>query len=44
LGNSWQADSLADAHAVESHFLDRGMEHAFGEAVAGSKAGYVYVF
>ena len=42
--NSWQVDSLADAHAVETHFLDQGMEHAFGGAVSGSKAVYVYVF
>jgi len=42
--NSWQAASLGDAHAVESHFLGHGMEHASGGEVSNHKAVYVYVF
>ena len=41
----WQADSLADAEAVESHFINKmGMKGGTGGDLDARKTTYVYIF
>jgi hypothetical protein len=40
----WQAVSLADAQAIERHFIYKGMKGGVGGATEANKAVFVYVF
>lgn len=41
---SWTADSLPDAQAVESHFINKGMKGGTGGNLSANKTVYVYIF
>ena len=40
----WEADSLSDAQAIESHFIDKGMSGGTGGDLSAQITVYVYVF
>jgi hypothetical protein len=40
----YPADSLEDAQAIESHFIDKKMKRATSSPPSGSSAVYVYIF
>lgn len=40
----WETDSLADAQALESHFINKGMKGGCGGNLSANKTVYVYVF
>jgi hypothetical protein len=40
----WQADSLSNAQATESHFIGKGMKGGTGGDLSPDRAVYVYVF
>lgn len=40
----WKADSLADAEAVEAHFIKRGMQGGTGGDLEDGVTTYVYIF
>ena len=42
--SSWEADSLSDAQAIESHFIDKGMKGGAGGDLSAQKTVYVYIF
>lgn len=41
---AWQCESLGDAQAIESHFIERGMKGGTGGNLSPHKAVYVYIF
>jgi hypothetical protein len=42
--SDWQADSLSDAQAIESHFINKGMKGGVGGDLSAHKTVYVCVF
>ena len=42
--SAWDADSLSDAQAIESHFIDKGMKGGVGGDLSAQKTVYVYIF
>jgi len=40
----WQANSLADAQAVEAHFIRQGMKGGTGGDLSAYRPVYVYIF
>ena len=40
----WQADSLADAQEIETHFINKDMKGGEGGDLSPRKTVYVYVF
>ncbi len=42
--SSWEADSLSDAQAIESHFIDKGMKGGAGGDLSAIYTVYVYIF
>lgn len=42
--SAWEADSLSDAQAIESHFINKGMKGGAGGDLSAQKTVYVYVF
>jgi hypothetical protein len=41
---NWPADSLSDAQAIESHFINQGMKGGVGGNLTPGKTTFVYVF
>ena len=41
---AWEADSLPDAQAIESHFIGKGMKGGAGGDLSTQKTIYVYIF
>jgi hypothetical protein len=41
---SWEADSLSDARAIESHFIAKGMDGGEGGDMSPYRTAYVYIF
>ncbi len=42
--STWEADSLSDAQAIESHFIDKGMKGGAGGDLSPLYTVYVYIF
>ncbi len=42
--STWEADSLLDAQAIESHFIDKGMKGGVGGDLSAIYTVYVYIF
>ena len=42
--STWEADSLSDAQAIESHFIDKGMKGGVGGDLSAIYTVYVYIF
>ena len=41
---TWEADSLSNAQAIESHFIDKGMTGGAGGDLTPLYTVYVYIF
>lgn len=41
---AWEADSLSDAQAIESHFINKDMKGGAGGDLSAQKTVYVYIF
>lgn len=42
--SAWEADSLSDAQAIESHFINKGMKGGAGGDLSLLYTVYVYIF
>ena len=42
--SAWEADSLLDAQAIESHFIDKGMKGGVGGDLSAIYTVHVYIF
>ncbi len=42
--SGWKADSLSDAQAIESHFINKGMKGGVGGDLSAIYTVHVYIF